>query len=202
MCPETFTGLVGAIKDVTLVGAGADLSGTVLDKNCAGPTFFVEAGDIVTVRNLTITGAEGGSAGRVLNSGTLTLESVHVVNNTGATAGGGINNQLGGEVPLIDSLVQGNEATSGGGIKNDGGDVALIRTVLDGNEAGTGGGIDNTQGTVTLTADSSVTGNTATGGAGSGGGILNADTVTTDGSSVEGNTPDECVDSGSGTGCP
>ena len=75
--------------------------------------------------------------------------------------------------------------------------------MVDGNEAGTGGGIDNAQGTVNLTDDSSVTGNTATGGAGSGGGILNAGTVTIDGSSsVEGNTPDDCVNDGSGTGCP
>jgi hypothetical protein len=205
LCPETFTGLagVGVNDQVTLVGAGADPSETVLDRAGPGPTFSVQGGSTVTVRNLTITGSEGGAFGGILNSGTLTLEAVHVVDNTGTQVGGGISNQIGGELTLIDSLVQGNEAPSGGGIKNDGGTVTLIRTVVEGNEAVDGGGIDNAQGTVNLTDDSSVTGNTATGGAGSGGGILNAGTVTIDGSSsVEGNTPDDCVNDGSGTGCP
>jgi hypothetical protein len=204
LCPETFQNQVLFVgKNLTLVGAGADPTETVIrDDGGVGPVLAVGAGVTVTVRNLTITGGLTGTVGGVINNGTLTLESVHVVDNTGATAGGGINNQF-GELTLIDSLVQGNDAQSGGGIKNDGGAVTLIRTVVEGNEAVTGGGIDNTQGTVNLTDDSSVTGNTATGGAGSGGGILNADTVTIDGSSsVEGNTPDECVNTGAGTGCP
>ncbi|MDF3039606.1 MAG: hypothetical protein K0Q71_2312 [Thermomicrobiales bacterium] len=204
LCPETFSGPagVGVGKEVTLVGAGADPSETILSRGGAGPTFSVQNGSTLTVRNLTITGAAGGGIGGILNSGTLRLESVHVVDNTGATAGGGINNQF-GELTLVDSLVQGNDAQSGGGIKNEGGNVTLIRTVVEGNQAETGGGIDNTQGTVNLTDDSSVTGNMATGGVGSGGGILNADTVSIDGSSsVEGNDPDDCVDSGSGDGCP
>lgn len=204
LCPEIFTGLagVGVDKVVTLVGAGADPSETVLDRGGPGPTFSVQNGSTVTLRNLTITGGEGGSIGGIINSGTLTLEAVHVVDNTATADGGGINNQF-GQLNLIDSLIQGNEAASGGGITNVGGVVTLIRSVVDGNEAESGGGIDNTQGTVNLTDDSSVTGNTATGGAGSGGGILNADVVTIDGSSsVEGNDPDDCVNDGSGTGCP
>jgi hypothetical protein len=205
LCPETFqTPVLFISNNLTLVGAGADPTETVIrDNGGVGPTLGVGGGATVTVRNLTITGGLTGTVGGVIINGTLRLESVHVVDNTATGGGGGINNQLGGDLTLVDSLVQGNDAQSGGGIKNEGGTVTLIRTVVEGNQAETGGGIDNTQGTVNLTDDSSVTGNTATDGPGSGGGILNAGTVTIDGSSsVEGNTPDDCVDSGSGDGCP
>ena len=72
---------------------------------------------------------------------------------------------------------------------------------------GQGGGVYNGFGTVTLGNGTSVTGNEAANPpleGGSGGGIFNdGGTVTREtGSSVTPNTPDDCIDSGGGCGCP
>jgi hypothetical protein len=204
LCPETFTGTVIASQDVTIVGGGADSSETVLDGGGTGAVLIVQPGKTVTVRNLTITGVDSGTFGGVSNDGTLSLEAVHVVENT-ASNFGGMFNGAGATLTLIDSLVQGNTSTSlGGGIRNATGTVTLIRTTVEGNQAKLGGGISTTVGTVHVTDDSHVTGNTAAGDAGVfGGGVFNEGHVTVEsGSSIEDNTPDDCVDANGGTGCP
>jgi hypothetical protein len=204
LCSETFAGTVNVVKDVTIVGAGADPTETVLEGSAANnPVLNVQSGRTATVRNLTITGVQLGAQGAVGNVGTLTLEAVHVIDNDAADWGG-IFNFAGATLNLTDSLVQGNSSTTlGGGIRNQTGLVTLTRSDVEGNEAPKGGGIANEGGTVNLTDESRVTGNTATGDNGVfGGGVFNQGMVTlSGGSTIEDNIPDDCVDD-NGSGCP
>jgi hypothetical protein len=111
--------------------------------------------------------------------------------------GGGI--ATSGTTTLTDCLIVGNQADNlGGGILlNENGPATLAgATTVQGNEADVGGGI-YADGSLHVEAAVRITANTATSGAGGGGGIfrsVDVGTVTLDaGSLVCGNTPDQCV---------
>jgi hypothetical protein len=207
LCPETFTETVNVIKNVTLVGAGADPEDTVLEGGAAvNPVLVVQSGVTATVRNLTITGVQSGLSGAINNLGTLTLESVRVVDNQGQNYGG-IFNASGATLTLTDSLVEGNTSSlPGGGIRNgSNASVTLNNSEVKGNQAPQGGGVDvDIGGVLNLENESKISDNTATDTAGDvGGGVLNKGTVTISGKSkITKNTPDNCVNTNNGTGCP
>jgi hypothetical protein len=163
------TNAVIAQADLTLLGVGA---GVVLDGG-RNSSVLASADSARSVRlvNLTIRG------GRAEN-------------------GGGVNWSR-AALSLEDCLVTGNTATArGGGISLFQGGTTLTRTKVTENSAPQGGGIHNQGAGLTLDDHSTVTGNTATGGPGSGGGIMifSSGTVTLQGgSTVIGNTPDNCV---------
>jgi hypothetical protein len=138
--------------------------------------------------------------------GTLSLESVRVIDNQGSNFGG-IFNASGATLTLTDSLVEGNtSSTPGGGIRNgSNATVTLNNSEVKGNQAPQGGGVDvDIDGVLDLEKESKITGNTATDSTGEGGGgVLNKGTVTVSGKSkIANNTPDNCVNANLGTGCP
>src|SRR5262249_391956 len=67
-------------------------------------------------------------------------------------------NEVGGTLTVIGSLVRGNTSDDAGGIRNDG-TLTLTRSAISGNSAGGAGGIDSF-GTL-IVADSMISGNTA-----------------------------------------
>jgi hypothetical protein len=162
-----------------------------------------------------------GSAGGIVNNGTLTVSGCTVSGNS-AFIGGGILNQ-GGSLAVRDSVLTGNTAQLGGGIANEilfgsAATVTVSDSTLSGNCAtaivvngrtigGFGGGIFNesspgTLATVTI-LDSTLSGNSASEG---GGGIFqdNFDgtaTVTVKGSTLSGNSAREggAIDNAAGT---
>ena len=169
-------------RDLSLVGAGADktiVQGAV-EPEVAGNRVFNITDGRVSISGVTIRHGSGG----VSNTGTLTLVSVIVSDNSSSDHGGGINNH--GTLTLSNSTVSNNTGfRRGGGIYNRFGRSTLTNSTISGNTApAAGGGIYNESGTVTMT-DGTVSNNT---GGEFGGGITNVDTFDISKSSVEGNT--------------
>ncbi|NBT62527.1 MAG: right-handed parallel beta-helix repeat-containing protein, partial [Planctomycetia bacterium] len=95
--------------------------------------------------------------------------------------GGGIYNDFGGTLKVINSTISGNTAKYGGGIYTRG-ILTVTNSTLSGNTANRGGGIRNND---TLTViGSTISGNTAK----YGGGIYNSDILTVIDSTITGNT--------------
>jgi hypothetical protein len=191
LCPGTWalSSTLLIKKDLTLLGAGADL--TILDGGGQADTVvsIVDSDATVTVHGLTVRGGyERFYGGGIYNTGKLTLVDVNVTNNAVEEYGGGIMNYPFSTLSLVRSSVTNNTAgLSGGGIDN-GGTLTLVDSTVTGNTAQRkGGGIFNLGGTMTLQAGSSVTGNTAQE---DGGGIYNSGGAVTlkAGSTVMGNT--------------
>jgi hypothetical protein len=114
--------------------------------------------------------------------------------NTATSAGGAIAND--GTVIVTGTSISGNFAAGqGGGIQNNGGGkVALDHVSITHNAASSGGGgISNFEGGTAVVTHSAIISNVAAAGAG---GISNAaGTVTDNGSTVQGNTPTDCLGS-------
>jgi CSLREA domain-containing protein len=202
LCPRRATPATGC--KITLAGVGLNIN---KDLRILGPVDYyklavdgggvvdnalaVPSGAVVTVRDLTISGAR---LSGIMNQGTMTLKNVTVSGNGSFDGnGGGILNGSrndpfggsGGVVTLSYSTVSGNIGVNGGGIHNQRGSVTLTSSRVSGNTSGSGGGILSSGGTVTLT-NTAVSGNTARG---AGGGIWNVGSIVTlTNSSVTGNT--------------
>ncbi len=190
-------------EDIVLRGAGAGL--TVLQGSGApnSRVVGVHEGAVVTLGGLTITGGtidEDNSGGGLINDGTTTLVGVAVSGNK-AGGGGGIANNPGASLSLIDSTVSGNIVTNpnsagGGGITNGlGSTLTLVNSTVSGNRAvapsasasGFAGGIQADALSKVSLVNSTVTANVAE--RGPGGGIYSfpsADVVLTN-SIVAGN---------------
>jgi pectate lyase len=104
VCAGAFQSQVTFANDVTIVGAGAER--TVLDANAVhglppGQGFLIRPGNVVTMRNLTITNGRlaGRAGGGIANQGKLTLKQV-TVNRNVAASGGGITNFETGQLTL------------------------------------------------------------------------------------------------------
>jgi hypothetical protein len=158
-------------KSVTIEGISA--SGTFVQAHALEPVasdrvLTIESGATVTIRDMTIRHgrADGRPArgGGILNDGTLWLERVAVTRNLatgsdgrpgGPAEGGGIYNN--GSLVVVGGLVSDNLAEGGNGTWNgaNGGD-------------GRGGGVANGPGGMLMIVNSTISGNTATGGYGFG----------------------------------
>ncbi len=151
----------------------------------------VEAGTVVTMNDLTVTGGKpvGGGAlkrgGGIRNDGTLRLNRCTVVGNESDTSGGGIANR--GTLVIDSSTISGNTSGAGlgGGIYSEGGSVTITNSTVSGNDAD-GPGLNDRGGGIfsfgSLTLDSvTITDNGATEGSG-----IYVDTV--DGNLTIGNT--------------
>jgi hypothetical protein len=185
-----------------IVNAGTMvLKDSLVDHNLSAESSgggVANSGDLRLVDSVVRGNASEGGGGMFNGSrGTLTLVRSRVSDNGSLGSGGGISNR--GTLTVVDSEVTDNETYSeedsrGGGIDNHG-SLRLVDTIVRGNAAvGNGGGIAN-DGTLVVEG-STVTANTA---GGQGGGIWSdpgpdrPGTVTLDaGSSVTGNTPDDC----------
>ncbi len=137
-------------KPVTIDGANAP--GLVISGSNTVRPFVINASVTATIRNLTISNGYGFElAGGILNNGTLTLESVKVVNNQVETSGedywkggAGIYSGENSTLTVRDSTVADNSAadSNGGGVYAFFNSIVLIeRSTISGNSANVGGGL-------------------------------------------------------------
>jgi hypothetical protein len=212
----TCTGQFTIGKNLSLLGQGR--SGAVLDASGALWSLQVNPGAMVSVSNLTITGADGqgidnrgtlsltGSTvsdnrgfdgGGIDNSGSLTVRASTVTRNTASFGAGGIASIDRPELPtprltVQDSTVSDNYGEYGAGGISSGGDVSmtLSNTRVTGNTSRTGAGGILAGGETTLN-DSTVSGNTTQF---NGGGIFvnifadDGNTLTLNNTTISGNT--------------
>ncbi|MFT4036893.1 MAG: hypothetical protein QM692_01835 [Thermomicrobiales bacterium] len=174
---------------VTGGDAGSDTGGGIN----AGAGTIVSLTSCAVVSNAANNKNGGGGIYSAL--GTLTLTDTQVSQNT-AGNGGGLRVSSGVGATLINCTISENVVqTSGGGLEVDDTTVSITGTAIDGNQAGQNGGglFTNGDGTdVTFDSASSVTNNTAT----TSGSIYNNSvlgTVTLNGATVSGNTPNACT---------
>jgi len=142
------TGDLDITSDITIVGAGADL--TTIDANGLDRVlelvFNSEAR--LYLQGLTVTGGNTSGAtdqygGGILNDGgSLTLNSVHLTRNFGESLGGGLLNAHDGQSIIVDSAVTENWAGySGGGIDNYSGSLVIENSTVSGNRGARNSGI-------------------------------------------------------------
>jgi hypothetical protein len=156
-------------KNLTLVGITNPNTWVVLDGNDYDRVLtFEEGAETVTLKNFLLTNGHSGSGGAfyVDEGKTLHVSNCQVSGNTSDSFGGGIANF--GTVNLINSTVSGNTSyETGGGIENSG-TLILSGSTVTGNTAESdgssvnnyGGGISNYGGTSSCIWGSSVFGNT------------------------------------------
>jgi hypothetical protein len=192
----------GVSASLTVIGS------TVADNTAAGAGGAINNNGVITVRGSHFFGNSGDNCGGIANVGlagitaTVTGSSLH--DNTARLAdGGGICNSQGATLTLSDSAVYGNTADFGAGIYDDQGPSTVTGSTVTRNTASNqGGGIYAVNGGAVRVTLSTVEGNTANGGSGSGGGIFNAGgTVSFYLSLILNNNPDNCAPSGSVAGC-
>jgi cysteine-rich repeat protein len=106
-------------------------------------------GGVVRLKNLTIANGFGGDdlyswyGGGITNYGSLTVTRCTFVGNRAVGFGGGILNQYGGTLTVVNSTFSGNTAPHGGGISSiRGGTATVINSTFSGNSGTYGGGID------------------------------------------------------------
>ena len=185
--------LLSALPSITepasIIGPGADKLTVARFTADDYRVFAVTSSGTVSISGLTIAGGATSVGGGILHAGfggTLNVTSCWLVGNNAigtpiSSFGGGIANQAGGTVNVVNSVISGGRSfgesgTGGGGIYNEGILNITNSTISDnssGNGSGTGGGgIRNFEGTVSI-SNSTITGNTALGPGGVGGGIVN-----------------------------
>ena len=185
-------------RAVTVIGAGDGddpTTNTILDGNRERQVLDISGGP-VTLEHLRVTRGtrSGDGAGIGLRSATLHVRACTIIDNhtiSGGDGGGGIASTglpATASLTLTDCLVAGNSARHGGGIALFPDSITVLdgQTIIRGNTATSGGGIDatfSTLDTLRIGADCRITGNTATGGSGDGGGIFTTSStaVTLDG---------------------
>ncbi|MFQ5471072.1 MAG: putative Ig domain-containing protein [Gammaproteobacteria bacterium] len=148
-------------EDLTIHGAGKDLTGTELttiDANAIDRVIDIH-GATVTITGLSIVnGSTAQSGGGIQNNGTLTLQNVVISNNETTTLkGGGIFNS--GTLSLERVTIHNNNGSIGGAIANNFGTVTINNSLIQLNNGfGGGGAIDNGNGVTTIT-NSTIDGN-------------------------------------------
>jgi hypothetical protein len=180
-------------KNITVSGPGPDMLAVSRTSNTQFRIFHVTASRTVSIEGLTISSgdAQFDYGGGILNDqATLTLTNCSVVDNIAYSGGGGIYNNDGGSLTILNSTISGNRAGGGknpygGGVA--GGSLTIINSTISGNSAvggfpltfGDGGGISG-GGTIT---NSTITSNYAgLGGGGiSGGGTISNCTISNNG---------------------
>lgn len=182
LCPGVYTGGVMINRSLTLQSNGQGLAAISGDGQFPVVSISNVGSPVVTVNfyGLAINGGTSGIS--IEGNPVLNLAGCEISHNT---------NQVG----------------NGGGILNEGGTITLTDCSVTNNEvAGIGGGIYTVSGNITLSG-TRVSGNTAGPDNLAGGGIYNVEATVTlrDGSTVSGNTPDDCVktthSSYQGSGC-
>ena len=183
---------------LTIAGTGSD--STIIDAAALDRVFHVLlAADFsasgITLRNgKNVLGGAGppDSGAGMLNSGTATIDSSIVSDNSTDGSGGGIRNEEGAAFTISDSTVAANATTffgSGAGISNSG-VLTIFNSLISSNtSANFGGGIYNfSSGNVTIVG-TTIRGNSAAGFTlyGQGGGIHNTGMLTISSSTISGN---------------
>jgi len=176
------SGDVAITKNLTILGPGAQ--SLAISSRSKNSGIRITQGALVNIADLSFKDSKfTGNKSFIANSGTLTLTSSTVSDNTADRDGGGIANS--GTLTLTSSTVSDNLATrDGGGIFNRG-TLTLNNSTVSNNSASQGdsGGIGNS-GMLTLN-NSTISGNTTTR---DGGGIFNRGTLTLNNSTLSDNS--------------
>jgi uncharacterized delta-60 repeat protein len=174
-----FSGTVN-IDGVTITGGNSSIGGGIYSNGNLTITNSIFSGN---TSSSNLSAIDGGGA--IYNSGTLVVRDSTISNNVanGQDHGGGIFNDITGNLTIERSTLSGNTTTnSGGGIYNAGTITSLSNSTLSGNLAnGDGGGLRSVGGTVTLT-NLTITANRADrddNGTGDGGGLSQAGSTIT-----------------------
>jgi hypothetical protein len=147
-------GPLAITRALTIQGPGAN--GLTVSGNHVSDVFENYSSAGVTLSGLTIA---DGSAGGVVNRGTLTLSSCTVMNNASPGSGGGVVNF--GTLTLSHCMVTGNNAAQDGAGADNTGTLTLDHCLVWANTAGhDGAGVYSSGGQLTI-QHSSVSGNTA-----------------------------------------
>ena len=180
------------------VGGGMHVTGTTIAKNLGGGVEnTANFTGFITLANVTISGNHARWGGGLYAADGSGIEiSASRIQNNAADYGGGVATQASGSVQMTDTTVIGNSATiAGGGFYADEyTGVDFIGGSVHANRAPRGGAFYSAAGAYLNIRNSTVTGNKATGGPGSGGGIFNAGGfVTLLNTLLVGNSPENCV---------
>jgi len=137
-------------------------------------TFEIVSGSDVKLRGLTFTGGITliGGGGAIQNDATLLIEHC-LITSSSAENGGGIINEDGRSLTVIESTICNNTADAGGGVTNAG-TATFLRCTISGNTAGSSGGLEAIN--TTFMTNCTVTQNSTTNGGG--GGISTLGTLT------------------------
>ena len=170
------TGDLDLTKSVTITGAGA--RATVIDAMRIDRVFEILGGATVLISDVKITGGvtEDNGAG-IESAGTLTLVQDAIVGNhaTGVADGGAVDSG-GPALTITQSTLAGNVGYNGGAI-HFGHLLTITSSTITGNSGGgpgvngDGGGISGAAASTVLIKSSTITGNVAFNGVGSGGGV-------------------------------
>jgi len=179
MAPGNYVERIELSQNLTVNGAGA-ASTSIDGTGSSGSVVTVYPGVIATLNGLTIkNGNSGGNGGGIVNLGRLNARQIAVTNNqaSNGSLGGGIMNEAGATLTLLDSLVANNSLSCtdscgglGGGMYSRG-DATIANTTIGNNDASAGGGnggIRDRHGVMVLDNDT-ISGNSA--GSASGGGL-------------------------------
>jgi hypothetical protein len=175
---------------VSIDGSGLS-SGVTIDGGAGmNRLFTVAAGATLHLRNLTLTGGNGGGAsqpnfgGAILNRGTLVVEDTTICDNlldTTSGQGGGIYSH--GSLTVTRCTFTGNTAYEGGGVRSQFTACTITNSTFTGNSATIGGGLSIADGgPAALLTHLTIVGNSARGnpsGPFGGGGIFLFDKATT-----------------------
>lgn len=183
------TGDFDILADVTILGAGSDL--TTIDGNDIHRIFDVRTGDanIQGLKLIDGRATSGPGSGISVAFGTAVVLDDVIIESSyiSSDSGGGIFNA--GTLTITDSWLKDNTANSasGGGLRNEG-TADLTRVLLTGNVAngGSGGAIQNVAGGVLTLTNATVSGNSAP--SGSGGGVQTEGTITIINSTIANNS--------------
>gem|GEM_PF-1029305 len=156
--------LPGLMSDLEIQGPSAGLT---VRRDTGGDyrLFQVNSGTVV-LRDLTlINGNAIGGGGAIMNYNTLTVDNCMLLDNTASADGGGIESF--GLLTVVDSVISGNTSGAGGGGIQSWSTLIVDRSIIRDNTAnsGGGGGIDIGANGLTLTA-STISGNSALAGGG------------------------------------
>jgi predicted outer membrane repeat protein len=186
---------------LTIVGNGA----TITIESTCDERILEHTGDgdgLLRLENVTITGGEitsGGDGGGIRSETAVEIVGSTITDNEvgpGSSSGGGISAQ--GAVTVTDSVISANTASGRGGGISAQDTVTVTRSSIVGNTGNTSGGTTSGAGISTFAADvtvvsSTISGNTAPGADGGGGGISTGgepgdEVVTIVNSTIVGNT--------------
>ncbi len=170
----TLTASLAITDPVLIEGVGQGAYRITIDANGVGRVMSVASGVTATITDLRLTGGvTTGNGGGILNSGSLTLEDVEILDNQAAHGGGLASSD--GTVQATRVWVHDNTAAAtdsrGGGVLAEWSRVTLLDSTVDGNTARYGGGVYcGAYGEADI-RNSTISGNTASGSGAAGGGI-------------------------------
>ena len=188
-------------KSVTINGPGAEKLS--VENARAGRVFEIVSAEVVTISGLAINSGRAIVGGGIYNAGILEIMQCRISGNEAGGPGenglgGGIYNDNGATLTVINCVISGNGADQGGGIYNAG-TMDIANSTITGNTAtgtlqsgGVGGSVFN-RGTLAI-LNSTISGNLAGGSVafpGAGGGIANdSGNVVIQNSTITSNTAD------------